>query len=53
MFNEFRPFYQLNKPKGRRLVISDIHGCYGTLLDLIQKIQLTKADQLFFFGRFY
>jgi len=52
MFSEFRPFYQLNKPKGRRLVIPDIHGCYATLLDLIQKIKLTKADQLFFLGDF-
>lgn len=39
------------KPKeGRRLVIPDIHGCYRTLEVLLERIQLTKADQLFFLG---
>ena len=53
IFEEFRPFYQLNKPKkGRRLVIPDIHGCYCTLLGLIKEINLTKDDHLFFLGDF-
>ncbi|MBT29955.1 MAG: serine/threonine protein phosphatase [Thalassobius sp.] len=51
-FKEFRPFYQLDKPKGRRLVVPDIHGCYGTLLNLMNEINLTKDDQLFFLGDF-
>jgi serine/threonine protein phosphatase 1 len=36
--------------KGRRLVIPDIHGCYVTLLGLLEKIQLKIADQIFFLG---
>ena len=52
MFNEFRPYYQLNKPKGKRWVIPDIHGCYGTLLALLNKIKPTKKDHLFFLGDF-
>lgn len=52
MFNEFRPYYQLNKPKGRRWVIPDIHGCYGTLLSILSKIRLTKNDHLFLLGDF-
>ncbi len=38
------------KDGGRRLVISDIHGCAKTLKALIEKINLTKNDQLFFLG---
>ncbi|UZR93568.1 metallophosphoesterase family protein [Chondrinema litorale] len=52
IFKEFRPFYQLDRPKGRRLVVPDIHGCYGTLLNLMNEISLTKDDQLFFLGDF-
>lgn len=41
----------LEKPKGRRFVISDIHGCAKTLKALVEdKIQLTKEDWLFFLG---
>lgn len=35
---------------GRQLVIGDVHGCFQTLASLIQKIQLTQQDQLFFLG---
>lgn len=35
---------------GRRLVISDIHGCSKTLLALLKKINLTKNDDLYFLG---
>lgn len=41
----------LEKPKGRRFVIGDIHGCSKTLKALVEnKIQLTKEDYLFFLG---
>ncbi|MEQ8470265.1 MAG: metallophosphoesterase family protein [Marinoscillum sp.] len=40
----------ISKPSGRRLVISDIHGCYSTLQSLISKISLTDNDQLIFLG---
>ncbi|WP_291725366.1 metallophosphoesterase family protein [Bernardetia sp.] len=36
--------------KGRRLVIPDIHGCSSTFRALLQKINLTKDDVLFFLG---
>lgn len=39
------------KPKGRRFVISDIHGCSKTFKALVEnKIQLTKDDNLFLLG---
>ncbi|WP_375559592.1 metallophosphoesterase [Bernardetia sp. OM2101] len=39
------------KPKGRRFVISDIHGCSKTFKALVEnKIQLTKDDYLFLLG---
>ncbi|MCF6365888.1 MAG: serine/threonine protein phosphatase [Bacteroidales bacterium] len=34
----------------RRLVISDIHGCSKTLRALLDKIFLTKEDELYFLG---
>jgi len=41
----------LEKPsKGRRLVISDIHGCSRTFKKLLNKVELTKQDQLFLLG---
>jgi len=44
--------YTINIPqyKGKRYVISDIHGCSKTLKALIEKISLTKDDQLFLLG---
>ncbi len=35
---------------GRRLVISDIHGCSKTLNALLQKINFTENDTLYFLG---
>ena len=35
---------------GRRLVISDIHGCSKTLKALLQKINFTEDDTLYFLG---
>lgn len=35
---------------GRRLAISDIHGCYFTLESLLQKVNLQKEDNLFILG---
>lgn len=41
----------LEKPKGKRFVISDIHGCSKTFKSLVEnKIQLTKDDYLFLLG---
>lgn len=36
--------------KGRRFVISDIHGCFQTFCSLLEKIDLKKKDQLFIIG---
>ena len=36
--------------KGKRYVISDIHGCAKTFKALIEKIKLTTNDQLFLLG---
>ena len=37
--------------KGRRIAIGDIHGCYFALENLlIEKLQLTRDDQIFFLG---
>lgn len=39
--------------EGRRLVISDVHGCHRTLKKLVEnQIQLQKEDYLFFLGDF-
>ncbi len=35
---------------GRRLVITDIHGCINTFIKLLDKVALTKKDQLFLLG---
>lgn len=35
---------------GRNLVISDIHGCSKTLTRLLERINLTKEDTLYFLG---
>ena len=35
---------------GRRLVISDIHGCHKTFSALLKKVQLNRNDQLFLLG---
>lgn len=37
---------------GRRLVITDIHGCAKTFQKLLDKVQLTEDDQLFILGDF-
>ncbi len=42
--------YFNEKPKGRRLVIPDIHGCAKTFRLLIDKIGLTHDDHLFLLG---
>ena len=42
---------QIPKPKqGRRFAIADVHGCAQTLVALVQKIGLTRNDQLFLLG---
>ena len=43
----------IQKPqKGRRFVISDIHGCAQTFDALLKKIDLQPTDQLFLLGDF-
>ena len=42
--------FAIPESKGRRLVIPDIHGCPNTFKELIEKIALTKDDQLFLIG---
>ncbi|MFM1875387.1 MAG: hypothetical protein RL266_1124 [Bacteroidota bacterium] len=37
---------------GRRLVITDIHGCAFTFKRLLEKVELKHADQLFLLGDF-
>ena len=49
----YTPHLLVDKPiNGRRLVIPDIHGCYQTFEKLLNRVQLTKADQLFLLGDF-
>lgn len=43
-------FLKVEKPSGRRLAISDIHGCYETFEALLQQIQLQKEDHLYLLG---
>ena len=38
------------KPSGRRLAVSDIHGCAKTFKSLIKQLALKKKDQLFIVG---
>ncbi len=48
---EFNPYYYINKPEnGRRLATTDIHGCFDTFNELLNKIGLNKNDQLFILG---
>lgn len=35
---------------GRRLAISDIHGCLFTFIELLDRVNLKKRDQLFILG---
>jgi serine/threonine protein phosphatase 1 len=44
--------YFVEKPgnQGRRLVISDIHGCSKTFEALLNRLQLMRKDQLFLLG---
>lgn len=35
---------------GRRIAIGDVHGCFYTLKTLIERLELTKDDQLFLLG---
>jgi serine/threonine protein phosphatase 1 len=42
--------YFVHPGAGRRLFITDVHGCYQTFEKLLKKVQLTPADQLFLGG---
>lgn len=49
--NDFEPCYFIKKPdKGRRLVITDIHGHFYTFIELLKKVEFNKNDQLFLTG---
>ncbi len=51
--NEFQAYLKVEKPKhGRRFVIPDIHGHFDEFKAILQKIALTKVDQLFLLGDF-
>jgi len=43
-------FEFIPKPSGRRLAISDIHGCYKTFSALLNQLALSQDDQLFILG---
>lgn len=47
---EVRKLLLEEKPAGRRLAVSDIHGCSKTFKALIRQIALKKKDQLFIVG---
>jgi len=40
----------VERPEGRRLAISDIHGCCETFYNLLDKVGLNPSDQLFIVG---
>lgn len=46
---EGRSFF-VERPSGRRLVLTDIHGSFQTFVKLLRKLKLTKDDQLFILG---
>ncbi len=45
-----RAYFIESNPTGRRLVITDIHGCYQTFCKMLKKVKLKKKDQLFILG---
>ncbi len=47
---QVRVRYFTDFPKGRRLVIPDIHGCIKTFRALVEKLELNKDDHLFLLG---
>ena len=38
------------KSKNRQYIIPDIHGCYNTLVALIEQLNITNEDELYFLG---
>jgi serine/threonine protein phosphatase 1 len=48
--DSYKRTYNIPKGTGRRLVITDIHGCYKTFRQLLDKVALKKDDQLFILG---
>lgn len=47
---EFAYSYEVSRGTGRRFAISDIHGCYNSLVSILQKIGFSSTDQLFVLG---
>lgn len=51
MKKEYTPKKVSNNLGGRRIAIGDIHGCYHTLVSLIQnQLKINKNDQIFLLG---
>lgn len=50
MTKEYRPRKVERIIKGRRIAIGDIHGCYFAFKSLLEKLKITKADQIFLLG---
>ena len=48
--NDYKRMYSISKGNGKRFAITDIHGCYKTFRQLLDKIDFTKNDQLFILG---
>jgi serine/threonine protein phosphatase 1 len=42
--------YSIPPSKGRRFAFGDVHGCFKTLMVLLNTIKATDDDQLFFLG---
>lgn len=45
-----RAFFVNPNQKGRRFAIGDIHGCFQTFVNLIDRLELTRHDQVFILG---
>lgn len=45
-----RAFFVNPNQEGRRFAIGDIHGCFQTFVTLLERMKLTKKDQVFILG---
>jgi len=50
MARKYRPKRVARNKYGRRIAIGDIHGCYFAFKKLLEKLKLTKNDQIFLLG---
>jgi len=42
--------YLMEVPKGRTIIIGDVHGCYDELMELLRKVNRTDSDTVIFCG---